>query len=142
MTDVRRFPSTLAAVAAARRFARDSLAEASDEVVDQVVMMVSELATNCVRHAGTEFQIAIDCQPDQIFVEVTDGGAGAPAVRSPGPTEPSGRGLLIVEQLSHEWGVREPESDVGKTVWFTFRVPSVDVTSRSLTQLRSTAPRN
>ncbi len=39
-------------------------------------------------------------------------------MRSPEPTDPSGRGLKIIDMLSARWGV-EPEPAEGKTVWFT-----------------------
>jgi hypothetical protein len=39
-------------------------------------------------------------------------------MRSPGPNDPSGRGLQIVDMLSDEWGI-EPEVPAGKTVWFS-----------------------
>ena len=38
--------------------------------------------------------------------------------RSPKPTDPSGRGLKIVDMLSAGWGV-DPIAAHGKTVWFT-----------------------
>jgi hypothetical protein len=38
-------------------------------------------------------------------------------MRSPGPEEPSGRGLQIVNMLSQDWGV-EQRAAAGKTVWF------------------------
>jgi hypothetical protein len=39
-------------------------------------------------------------------------------MRSPKPTDPSGRGLKIIDMLSGGWGVQS-EADEGKTVWFT-----------------------
>jgi hypothetical protein len=39
-------------------------------------------------------------------------------MRSPKPTDPSGRGLKIIDMLSAGWGVQS-ESGMGKTVWFT-----------------------
>ena len=46
-------------------------------------------------------------------------------MRSPGPDEPSGRGLQIVDMLSDSWGV-EPEDPSGKTVWFTMPAAAAD----------------
>jgi hypothetical protein len=39
-------------------------------------------------------------------------------MRCPGPTEPSGRGLRIVDMFAEKWGV-EQHAAGGKTVWFT-----------------------
>jgi anti-sigma regulatory factor (Ser/Thr protein kinase) len=85
--------------------------------------MVSELATNALRHAETPFSVRVEQVPGTVRVEVADGGEGQPAVRSPEPSEPSGRGLRIVESLSESWGVTAA-SGAGKTVWFTVAVPS------------------
>jgi anti-sigma regulatory factor (Ser/Thr protein kinase) len=87
-----------------------------------IQLMVSELATNCVRHGGTPFDLVIDVRPQEVRVEVADAGPGTPTVRSPGPTDPTGRGLKIVDRLSHQWGVESGPADPGKRVWFTYRL--------------------
>src|SRR6202012_1361029 len=103
---------------AARGFATDALAGSPASMVEAVELMVSELATNCIRHERTSFHITILGSSQEIRVEVTDSGTGTPTMRSPGPDEPSGRGLQIVDMLSDSWGV-DPEDPAGKTVWFT-----------------------
>jgi anti-sigma regulatory factor (Ser/Thr protein kinase) len=112
------FSSDPHSVAAARRLAVELLSDADAAVREAVELMVSELATNAIRHAGVGFQLTIARQRDVIRVEVTDPGGGRPTPRSPGPDEPTGRGLRIVEMLSDAWGV-EPTAGRGKTVWFT-----------------------
>jgi len=112
----RRFRCRPESVTAVRRFVRHSLRDQSSEVVDAAELMACELATNCVRHAHTEFELAIHSH-EQIRVEVRDTGDGRPRVRSPSPEEPSGRGLRIVDALSAAWGITP--SPPGKTVWFT-----------------------
>ena len=84
--------------------------------------MVSELATNCIRHTGTEFELSIARSGREIRVEVSDRARGVPTKRSPGLEEPTGRGLQIVELLSEDWGV-ELAPGGGKTVWFTVAAP-------------------
>jgi anti-sigma regulatory factor (Ser/Thr protein kinase) len=116
VTDSRRFRCDPASVPAARSFVRDVLREQSREIVDAAELMACELATNCVRHARTDFELAIQSH-SQIRVEVRDTGRGRPMLRSPAPLEPSGRGLRIVESMSSTWGVFP--SSGGKTVWFT-----------------------
>jgi anti-sigma regulatory factor (Ser/Thr protein kinase) len=118
MRRMRTFPAIPQSVHAARRFATDTLTGSPTSTVEAVELMVSELATNCIRHERTSFHITILGSTQEIRVEVTDSGSGTPTMRSPGPDEPSGRGLQIVDMLSNSWGV-EPEDPAGKTVWFT-----------------------
>ena len=118
MTEERTFSNATESVAQARRFASGCLSGALPEVVDAVAVMVSELATNSVRHADSEFTLSIDRDADQIRVAVTDAGERLPSLRSPSPKEHSGRGLQIVDALADEWGVSEMAGRAGKTVWF------------------------
>jgi anti-sigma regulatory factor (Ser/Thr protein kinase) len=110
------FPHEASSVSEARRFVREELSCFSTETVEAAELMVSELASNCIRHADSGFEVAVRAGKE-IRVEVTDAGDGVPRRLSPRPTDPSGRGLMIVEGLSRRWGVsrRRP----GKTVWFT-----------------------
>jgi anti-sigma regulatory factor (Ser/Thr protein kinase) len=117
MTRVRKFRCHVESVPAARRFVRDALRGQTREILDAAELMTSELATNCVRHAHTCFELAIDDAHPRIRVEVRDTGRGRPVRQSPAPTDRAGRGLVIVEAMSDAWGV-EPSS-AGKTVWFT-----------------------
>ena len=112
------FERSTASVSQARRFAREALGNVGPDSLEVVELMVSELATNCIRHSRAAFDVLILRDGDEVRVEVTDDAGGRPTVRSPGPEEPSGRGLRIVEMLSENWGVDYHPGD-GKTVWFT-----------------------
>jgi hypothetical protein len=90
--------------------------------------MVSELATNCVQHAQTDFELTIRSR-DHIRVEVRDSQRRRPTLRSPTPREPSGRGLRIVEAMSEAWGIT-PSAN-GKIVWFTLRRASGSIEPRT-----------
>ena len=68
--------------------------------------MVSELATNCIRHAEAEFEVTIESHRNEVRVEVSDDAGGTPTKRSPAPEEPRGRGLQIVEMFSDALGGR------------------------------------
>jgi anti-sigma regulatory factor (Ser/Thr protein kinase) len=114
----RSFPRRPESVAAARRFVKQALRGTATDVLDVVELMVSELATNCVRHTNTAFDLTVDRAKGLIRVEVTDRAGGTPTMRSPGPQDPTGRGLQIVNMLSDSWGV-ESRPTTGKTVWFT-----------------------
>jgi anti-sigma regulatory factor (Ser/Thr protein kinase) len=113
----RRFSCSRESVHAARQFARAALGKQSRETLDAIELMVSELATNCIQHANSDFEIAIEISQPEIRIEARDTGEGRPAPRSPTPSEPTGRGLRIVEAMSDDWGVVRSSS--GKTVWFT-----------------------
>jgi anti-sigma regulatory factor (Ser/Thr protein kinase) len=112
------FPGTPAAVTEARTHVTAALDGVPTDVVETVALLVSELATNSVRHAAAGFTLSIERSPDRIRVAVSDDGPGSPEKRSPDPVEPSGRGLLIVEALSDVWGTAPTPDGRGKTVWF------------------------
>ena len=125
MKQTRSFPERPESVTAARRFATDVLADVSPDIAATVELLVSELATNCIRHTDSAFDLTIIHSGREIRVEATDHDAGKPTMRSPKPTDPSGRGLRIVDALAVAWGV-EHRSAQGKTVWFTVLVPARD----------------
>jgi len=120
---MRTFPAIPQSIHAARRFATDALAGQPSAVLEPVELMVSELATNCIRHERMSFYITISSSTQEVRVEVTDSGSGVPTMRSPGPNDPSGRGLQIVDMLADHWGI-EPEVPAGKTVWFDLALAS------------------
>lgn len=118
MRRTRSFGRSTESVGSARRFAREVLGTLPPEALEVVELMVSELATNCIRHSRTAFDVTILRARDEVRIEVSDCAGGRPTVRSPAPEDPSGRGLKIVQMLSHDWGV-DYHAQAGKTVWFT-----------------------
>jgi anti-sigma regulatory factor (Ser/Thr protein kinase) len=83
-----------------------------------VLLLVSELCTNAVRHAATAFEVHIDADQGEVTVTVVDHDPGhRPRVLDPGPDATSGRGLFIVERLSKSWGC-ERQGNHAKSVWF------------------------
>jgi anti-sigma regulatory factor (Ser/Thr protein kinase) len=140
MNQTRSFPSEPESVSAARRFATGVLADAPSEVRDAVELMVSELTTNCVLHADTAFDVTVDRQHENVRVEVIDRGDGTPAIRSPGPDDPTGRGLQIVNMLSETWGV-EHRTAAGKTVWFVISAPTIGSNRGARTLAKSPSSR-
>jgi anti-sigma regulatory factor (Ser/Thr protein kinase) len=117
VTSARRFDCQPQSVPAARRFVRDVLSDHSRRVVESVELMATELATNCVQHAQTAFELTIYDGRGQIRIEVRDTGPGRPVPQTPTPRERRGRGLGIVQAMADSWGI-DP-SPKGKTVWFT-----------------------
>jgi anti-sigma regulatory factor (Ser/Thr protein kinase) len=118
MRDTRTFPHEPQSVPAARHFATSVLHDASSDTLEAVALMVSELATNCIRHTDSGFDLTIIRDGGEIRIEATDQAGGTPTMRSPKPSDSSGRGLKIIDMLSAGWGVRTSASR-GKTVWFT-----------------------
>ncbi|MDB1086732.1 ATP-binding protein [Streptomyces sp. ACA25] len=88
-------------------------------LVDSAVLIVSELATNVVRHAGGAggtFALTLRLETGALVVEVSDcGRQGRPEPREAGTEEESGRGLALVGALAQTWGVRTGQG--GRTVW-------------------------
>lgn len=124
MKQTRTFEHRPVSVTEARRFASELLDRVPPEVAESVELMVSELATNCVRHTDSGFDLTITQDADEIRVEATDWAAGEPTMQSPTPTDLSGRGLCIVDMLSGAWGVERSGAGLGKTVWFTVGIPT------------------
>lgn len=115
-------PYAPASVAVARQRLSDDL-QASGifaGVVDDAVLVVSELLSNALRHAhplpSGQVRVAWNCAKGHIEVEVSDGGAATePRAGRPALSSLGGRGLGIVEYLAERWGVRY-EGDT-TTVW-------------------------
>ncbi|MFC8567124.1 ATP-binding protein [Streptomyces sp. NPDC057245] len=108
-------------VPAARAFTRDVLADWGVRGrTDDVVLCVSELATNALVHGvppGRGFLLRLLPCGDGVRVEVHDSGGGVPAVPlDPDGSDEGGRGLLLVSELADKWGVTERAP--GKVVWF------------------------
>lgn len=88
--------------------------------VDDVVLIVSELLSNALRHAhplpSGQLKVAWFCSERQVEVAVSDGGAYTePRAGRPTLSSLGGRGLGIVEYLAERWGVRHEEE--ATTVW-------------------------
>ena len=109
----------------ARRFVDQVLSRwRCDSVLDDVKLLVSELVTNAVIHAGSEVEVAVRLLNDAVRIEVVDRAPVSKLKPSmPGHDDESGRGLLLVETMASAWGV-EP-IDGGKSVWF--EVPRLDL---------------
>jgi len=119
-----RFPSDVNAPGAARRAMDDLSGRVDDPVFDDIRLLVSELVTNGVRHAGQGesgwVRLSIEWNLSGVRVEVTDPGPGFGEVRVPTIYQESGWGLYLVEQVATRWGVQRTR---GNTVWFEIDCP-------------------
>jgi anti-sigma regulatory factor (Ser/Thr protein kinase) len=86
-------------------------------------LLVSELVTNCVKHAqigpDESIDLRVEIGAETVRVSVRDDGPGfeppARALTEEAAEAGSGGGLFLVEQLSASWGV---EREQGAIVWF------------------------
>lgn len=116
--------------AQARDFTRRTLGGwALGDRSDDAVLVVTELATNAVLHAGPEsldgqsgVWLRLSLRRAHVVCAVTDQSDSPPLCpRTDDTMEVHGRGLRIVEALSEHWGwTRSP---VGKTVWAMLQAP-------------------
>ena len=114
-------PAVPDSVPQARRFIREcAVAFGADGACDDAETLVSELATNVVLHAKTDFTVTMSRTDATIRVRVFDLSSLLPRQRHYGPDSTTGRGILLVARLSLRWGV-EPEG-TGKAVWFELDV--------------------
>jgi anti-sigma B factor antagonist len=88
--------------------------------VTDAALVISELLSNALRHAGplpgSGIRVAWDLDDDSVRISVSDGGGPSrPEFGEPTPTTTGGRGLRIVARLSRRWGTLC--DDEGTTVW-------------------------
>ena len=109
------------------KVARDAVAGLDGHlgaVFGDVVLVISELVTNSVRHAGLDasepVQLSVRIEGDTVRVAVRDSGPGFKP--PPAPSDPAhvgGWGLVLVAQLAERWGVEhDGEANV---VWCELR---------------------
>ncbi|WP_424211681.1 ATP-binding protein [Streptomyces sp. BI20] len=93
----------------------------SPQVADHVVLLVSELVANAVKHTGARsFGLRLTRRRGRLRVEVRDPSRGLPCLLPVGELDVTGRGLALVDRVSDRWG-----ADLlprGKVVWFELRV--------------------
>lgn len=100
-------------------------------LTDTVGLLVSEIVTNAVRASADEahrqqtpdqaisvptVRFWLSSDGNRILIQVWDSDHSSPAPQAVGLDAESGRGLLLVETLSAQWGSYVPENHYGKIV--------------------------
>jgi anti-sigma regulatory factor (Ser/Thr protein kinase) len=104
---------------AARHFVQAALGDLDPGVCHVTMLLTSELATNAILHAGTDFVVAVSHPGDALRVAVSDGNTRLPQSCMAPADAPTGRGLALVDALASAWGA--DRHGQGKTVWFEVR---------------------
>ncbi|MER7486786.1 SpoIIE family protein phosphatase [Streptomyces sp. NPDC126497] len=123
-------------VASARSFVRDTLQGwGFGDIVDDAVVLTSELVTNAVVHAGTSADLLCLRSDDGVRIEVADRypereiPLQGSAVTMGSPDREGGRGLQLCAALAGHWGV--DYTPTHKTVWFRLDLPERPVGTRT-----------
>lgn len=118
------FAAETASVREARLFVCGLLrAHGLAHVADDAELVVNELASNAVIHAGTPFVVTVHRDGSQLLLTVEDGTSERPNLMTADATEARGRGLAIVNALSQDWGSDE-SLGTAKSVWASFALPA------------------
>jgi PAS domain S-box-containing protein len=117
-----RLPPQPASVSQARAHVRGLLESTGrEDLIETAVLLVSEVVTNALLHAGTDIDVAAVLDDSGLRIEVSDGSPHLPSRRRYAATSGTGRGLLMLEALVDDWGVSQHPG--GKTVWFRISGP-------------------
>ncbi|MFE5814999.1 SpoIIE family protein phosphatase [Streptomyces sp. NPDC056479] len=123
-------------VASARSFVRDTLQGwGFADIIDDAVVLTSELVTNAVVHAGTSADVLCLRSEEGVRIEVADRYPereiplqGSP-VNMGSPDREGGRGLQLCAALAGRWGVEYTPTH--KQVWFQLALPERPVGTRA-----------
>ncbi|WP_345656147.1 SpoIIE family protein phosphatase [Streptomyces siamensis] len=123
-------------VATARSFVRDTLQGwGFGDIVDDAVVLTSELVTNAVVHAGTSADVLCLRSDEGVRIEVADRypereiPLQAAAINMGSPDREGGRGLQLCAALAGRWGVEYTPTH--KQVWFQLDLPERPVGTRT-----------
>jgi signal transduction histidine kinase/DNA-binding response OmpR family regulator/anti-sigma regulatory factor (Ser/Thr protein kinase) len=119
-------PGSAESVRQARRAAARALSQwqVSEDKTWDVLLAVSELVTNAIRHATTPIELRMRRTGQLIVVDVYDSASAPPAARDASPDVPNGRGLRLLEAVAHSWGTRPTGN--GKSVWCVIALAAPD----------------
>ncbi len=105
------------AVADARDFVVGCVTGRLDDLRENAELITSELVTNVLIHTESPATLYVTLDGRTMRVEVHDDSPVLPVGGILERTAANGRGLVLVEQLTHRWGITRL-ADAGKSVWF------------------------
>ena len=110
---------SLRAPARARAWIAEHAHDLPEPLVDDALLITSELVTNAVRYGEPEIILSLALIPGGLRIEVSDRGETLPllAPMVPPGNRAGGRGLLIVASAATDWGITPHVPPPGKTVW-------------------------
>ena len=113
-------PHAAGAASIVRAYLRRQANRIHPPMLEDALILSSELVTNAVRHGRPAVTLAVHLEPSALTVVVTDTGPERrPLVpNTPHPDSPTGRGLVIVDALAPRWGITPQSGSPGKAVWF------------------------
>jgi serine phosphatase RsbU (regulator of sigma subunit)/anti-sigma regulatory factor (Ser/Thr protein kinase) len=103
-------------VRAARHFVTERARTLVPELAEDAALVAAELLANAQMHGAPPVVVRISGGDDRLRIEVQDASSRSPIKPTPSTTNMTGRGLALVQALSHAWGVRR-EPGGGKSVW-------------------------
>lgn len=105
-----------ASVGEARRFVQACCRDwGLDDADDATLLVVSELVTNALQHGAEPLTLFVGRRLDRLVVSVQDSSRDEGHVERPVDLSERGRGLMLVESLTHAWGQQTLPD--GKRVW-------------------------
>ncbi len=111
------FDAEVSSVPLARDFVRQALEDwGAPHLHDEASLVVTELATNAVLHAGSPYQVRLRRSEGVVRIEVADGDPGTPEPQPFSATAETGRGIVLVSAISASWGI-DAQPGQGKITW-------------------------
>ncbi len=111
------FDADVKSVPLAREFVREALDDwGATHLNDEASLIVTELATNAVLHAGSPYEVRLRRTEGVVRIEVADGDPGTPEPQPFSATAESGRGIVLVSAISASWGI-DTQPGRGKVTW-------------------------
>jgi anti-sigma regulatory factor (Ser/Thr protein kinase) len=89
-----------------------------NDVVDDAVLVITELLANVVEHARTPFRVVAELRVRVLYLAVADEGAGRAPIGMGCAISGYVSGLRLVNAVALRWGWQQHET--GKTVWAEF----------------------
>ena len=95
------------------------------QVLHRARLVMLELVTNAVEHAGTDMLVTVSRRDEGLHLLVHDGSVALPqrrpdaSVTAGAGSDNRGQGLHVVETLARSWGARPTDDGTGKVVWAT-----------------------